>query len=104
MKIEIEVPDQYINGALAAPHSRYWASEAVWDPTHQVGRVVERDGANGKPETHILYPSKLKTALEFMARRYPVPFAHLQAGNYDGPIGDLLLQLIAFGPAEVKYG
>lgn len=104
MKIEIDVPNEHINGALLEPHSRYWASEAIWDPTHQVGRVVEREGANGQPDTHTLYPSKLKTALEFMARRYPVPFSRLQAGTYDGTTGDLLLQLMAFGPTEAKYG
>lgn len=30
MKITVEVPNEHIDGALEAPHSRYWASEAVW--------------------------------------------------------------------------
>lgn len=60
--------------------------------------------SNGQPETHTFYPSKLKIALEFMARRYSTQFAQLKGGNYDGSSGDLLLQLMAFGPREVKYG
>lgn len=104
MKIEIDVPDEHINGALAAPHSSYWASQAVWLADHQCGHVVERCGANGQHEAHALYPFNLKTALEFMARRYPIQFANLKAGNYDGSVGDLLLQLMAFGPTEAKYG
>ena len=107
MKIQIEVPDEHINGALAEPHSRYWASEARWSHTAEDGRegyVIEREGPGGKPCRHDLGASKLKVALEFMAERYPLPFAHLKAGNYDGEIGDLLLQLMAFGPKEPKYG
>lgn len=104
MKIEIEVPDEHINGALAAPSSRYWASEACWEGPAEWGYVIEREGDAGKPQRYELDERKLKTALEFMAKRYPVPFGHLQAGNYDGAIGDLLLQLMAFGPTEAKYG
>lgn len=99
MKIRIEVPNAHIDGALAEPHSRYWASEARWVPRGLVGHVVDAEDCGKR---YALNASKLKKALEVMAEKYPLPFAKLKSGDYDGPIGDLLLQLIAFG--EVRYG
>lgn len=102
MKITIEVPDTTIDAALESPHSRYWASEAVWShgPDGREGYVVERHGSfEGKPERHTLGASKLKTALAFMATHYPRQFGKLMSATWGGETG---LQLMAFG--EVRYG
>lgn len=95
MKLTIEVPDEHINGALAAPHSRYWADSAQWDPT-------KRSGKNGQHAPIELNSHALKTALCLMATVCPRHFSRLMAGEYDGVTGDILLQLMAFG--ELRYG
>ncbi len=97
MQITINVPDQHIHGALAAPASRAWADEAGWDPEKVEGFMVDASGT-----IYELDATELSKALVLMADRYPLPFANLQAGQYDGSIGDLLLQLMAFG--EAVYG
>jgi hypothetical protein len=98
MKIKIDIPDKHINGALAEPRSRYWASEAKWDPEEREGYAIERESG----ERHQLGSSKLQAALIHLAERRPTDLAALLSGNYDGETGDILLQLMAFG--EVRFG
>jgi hypothetical protein len=70
VKITIEVPDEYINGALKEPHSRYWASFASWDPAKFSGVVHERlesfDVPKNTSEIHNLNRHALATALCFL--------------------------------------
>jgi hypothetical protein len=105
VKITIEVPDKHIDGALAEPHSKYWASEARWDPKKREGHVVEvdsdRDSDDVKQITHTLNVHALKSGLALLAAQSPRAFAMLLSGDYDGLTGDLLLQLMALG--EIKY-
>lgn len=101
MQITINVPDEHINGALAEPHSRYWAREAGWDPETSAGFVYEPQD-NGADARHVLNAAKLEKALWGMAEKYPRQFARLISGDYDGSTGDVLLQLMAFG--ELRYG
>ncbi len=98
MKIEIEVKDEHINGALAAPHSRYWAQDCEWTPGELQGFVVAQDD----PAVYGLDELRLRSALIQMAAQMPKSFAMLSSGNYDGVVGDSLLQLMAFG--ELRYG
>lgn len=106
MKIQIEVPNEHIDAALAEPNSRYWASEAVWkivDGSHE-GYLVRKHLADdhlGPPRIE-LDDRKLETALVLMASNHARNFGKLMTGCCDGETGDVLLQLMAFG--EVKYG
>ncbi len=99
MKITIEIPDENIHGALAGPHSGYWAKSCEWDPATCSGIVVAHDCSDVVAMT----PEKLQNALLLMSQHCPRHFSNLLAsGLYDGVTGDLLLQLIAFG--ELRYG
>lgn len=98
MKITVEVPDENIHGALEAPHSRYWAMEARWDPKTCTGFVV--DGLTS--ERYKLDSWALRAALETMAVKRPAEFLSLVNASYDGLTGDVLLQFMAFG--ELVYG
>lgn len=101
MKITIDIPDQHINDALAAPHSIYWTTECEWDPETQSGYVIDNEADDG-PARYELTPEKLQAALVYLATGYPRTIAGLIAGEFDGPMGDELLQAIAFG--SVVYG
>jgi hypothetical protein len=99
MQITIHVPDEHINNALRAPHSRYWASAASWDPATKQGHVVDtRD--NGS--IHELDAEDLARALIRMVALKPLQVVALAGGVYDGITGDTLLQLMAFN--ELRYG
>lgn len=102
MKLAIEIHDENIDGALAEPASRYWASEAEWRGAPLSCGFVKEIIEGGKPMRHVLTPEKLQGALVKMAEKHPKHFERLWLGTYDGETGDVLLQLMAFG--EVKYG
>lgn len=101
MKITIEVPDEHVHGALAGPHSRYWAGEMDWNTERCTGYVIEcpDDGSNKR---HRLSATRLGAGLVAMAKHNPSQFAALLSGDYDGITGDVLLQFMTFG--EEKYG
>jgi hypothetical protein len=99
MKITIEVPDEHINGALAAPRARCWASAASWDPEAKQGHVVDSldDGT-----IYEIDEGSLRAGLIQMASKDPDVFARVLSGSYDAVTGDALLQFMAFG--ELRYG
>ncbi len=101
MQITIEVPDAHINNALLHPHSNYWTNECEWDPVTQSGYVIDQE-ADDAPVRRELTPDKLRIGLIYLAAHEPRVFAGIVAGEYDGPMGDVLLQSIAFG--AVPYG
>lgn len=105
MQITINVPDEHIHGALAAPHSRYWALSGTWDAKTCKGCVVEAcEGGDGRADSkaYDLNRLKLADALRLMFEKNPRKFGELAGGYYDGSTGDVLLQFMAFG--ELRYG
>lgn len=105
MQITIKVPDEHINGALAAPHSRYWALSGTWDARTAKGCVVEAcEGGERRADSKAYDLNRLKLAegLRLMSEKTPTQFARLLGGGYDGSTGDTLLQFMAFG--ELRYG
>lgn len=102
MKIQIEIPDQNIDNALAAPHSRYWASEAGWDPKGRTGYVVDALAAVGEPRRYEFAADAIVRALQVMGEFGLAAFGHVCDDRADGPDGDTLLQYTVFG--ELKYG
>jgi hypothetical protein len=97
MKICVEVPIENIYNALDAPHSRYWAKAYRWEEGMDLGHVYDRIDEKG----YELHSENLRSGLELMAKNSPMQFARLVAGDQDGPVGDTLLQYMAFG--ELKY-
>lgn len=98
MKLTIEVPDRHINGALAAPHSRYWCSQVKIDGG--IGWAV--DSGDEKPKKIRLTLTRVRIGLLAMQKHNPSQFAALCSGDYDGVTGDVLLQFMCFG--QEKYG
>lgn len=105
MQITIKVPDEHIHGALAAPHSRYWALSGSWNTVTCKGCVVEaHEGGDRRADSKAYDVNRLRLAeaLRLMAEQYPTQFARLLSGEYDGVTGDTLLQFMTFG--ELRYG
>lgn len=103
MRVTIEIPDSHIDNALAEPCSRYWADEALWDTTTHTGYVVERENGDGpKRIRHELDSGRVSRAVQLLVTESPLLLCRLCADGTDGPDGDALLQLMAFG--ELRYG
>jgi hypothetical protein len=101
VKITICVPDDAIDVVLESPNSRYWCPRAEWNPETRAGWVHEPQDS-GPVKKHYFGSSKVKGALEHLAKNSPAVLARIASGDADGNDGDILLQLCALG--EIRYG
>lgn len=104
MKVTIEINEKNVNDTLASCHSRYWADECDWDPQTNTGYVIERENGDGpKRIRHDLNAASVERAVQAMAGGIRTDvLGRILANDTDGPDGDILLQLMAFG--ALPYG
>jgi len=98
LKLELEIPNSYIDNAFSEPHSRYWCKVLDWDKQKRTGYALE----NYDSEVHHDFTEEdVVKGLQLMAKDAPWVLAAILADDNDGPQRDIFVQFVVLG--EHKY-
>jgi hypothetical protein len=110
-KFELSVSQDLIDSAIYEAHCRYWSCDLSWDGTS--GFIEEREGSSESEHgpRHALNAESIRRGLGELARLYPQLLGRLLAGELDGPMADVVVQVLSGvvrtdkgHEGEVKYG
>jgi len=98
LKLELEIPNSYIDNAFSEPHSRYWCKVLDWDKHKRTGYALEN---YDEEVNHEFTDEDVVKALQLMVKNAPDTFTSIISDDNDGTQRDIFLQFVLFG--EQRY-
>ncbi len=100
MKIQLDIPLQYIEHIIRGAYIGYWARMHIGRALRYT--IEELPDGESNPRVFQIGPARIQRALFLMSSACPQHLPGVLTGRGDNTVGDALVQLACFG--ELKYG